>query len=150
MAHTTNKMFSQFKLEFSTYKDKAHDTTTFLFDLDDENSVGVTVLWHKDSDDGEGKRVDVECLGGQRYCYTVPVAVPVRVLVTVAPGKPPVLLTPVLVVNGVNKTYPAEMVYPGDLHGMPIKLEMDSGEENIWVLRDQDGEQVLAIVVCGE
>jgi hypothetical protein len=71
--------------------------------------------------------------------------------VTVAPGGPPMLLTPVLVVNGdVHNTYPADMVNPGDLHSMPIKLEMDSGEENIWVLRDEHGKQVLAIVVCGK
>jgi hypothetical protein len=149
MAHTTNKMFFQFEHTFSAYK--GPDTKTYLFDCDEEIRVGVTVLWHADSADNQGARVDADCVGGQRYCYTVPVGKTVLVFVTVAPGAPEMLLTPVLRVGGVvHSTYPAEKVNAGDLCRMPINLEMDSGEENVWVLRDENGKQVLAIVVCGE
>jgi len=143
-------MFSQFELKFSATKARldARLGVTYLFDP--VNGVGVSVHWHADDDDSEGERVDAECLGGHRYSYTVPVGVLIRVLLTVAPGGPEMVLTPVLVAAGVESTYPAVSIQAGDLYHTPVNLEMDSGEENVWVLRDEHGKQVLEIVVRGE
>jgi hypothetical protein len=140
----------QFELKFSANKHKlgGRQAVTYLFDK--MNGLGVTVNWHEDSDDEEGERVDMQRLGDHSCSYTVHKDVTIRVLLTVPPGEPAMLLTPTIVAgDGVESSYPACLLKAGELFHLPMNIEMDAGERpNSWILRNEHEQLVLKIMIC--
>ena len=117
--------------------------------FDEVNGVGILVYGHEDGDDEEGERIEIFRRDAKSCAYTVHVHDEIEVYLGLNPTGSEMLLTPVLVLaDGAEECFSAFKLNAGDLYRLPQNLQMDTGEDpNFWILRNEQNEVVLEIMI---